>query len=490
MEVIAKRKLRLLAIPLLFAAVLSAMSCGTIAPSPPYSLRQYEQMRVKAPVAFAKRTILTTNVQRALDGDLPTAHRVESLRLALHLGGAEPFVADRLATLLSEENSPYEIHQTVFAYLLERNHPGLVGYVIPALSRGDLDPTLRDSLLLWLSRNPSTEVLAEIVKNWAEEESSTGVNEPRYRHIVERISGRPWDRALLAQINGSGEFPRGEAIEILARRIPASSLRNRLLQLQPNSTAMASLQSFAENFQYLPTTKAEFDAVDKIFTVRLEMIRDAAQLEMQWRDRYAYNFNIRDFHLLSRLAQDPLRTTLARSRLILQLRNTFATRQHVPGASRLGSGGSRSDRFGLQVGSLTIGDLWNLYLLNEMLSRPRMQLALRIMGRKSRTTNGGPNAGLVFYQHGQAEAMLYPLGEASARQMNQDGYDALSRFETRFEKIYNTGQAGPDQEDLTRSKKGNYYGLVLTSVNEYSFCAHYYNPAGRVVSLGKFPFRQ
>ena len=48
------------------------------------------------------------------------------------------------------------------------------------------------------------------------------------------------------------------------------------------------------------------------------------------------------------------------------------------------------------------------------------------------------------------------------------------------------GPARPPESSLD-ARKGNYYLLVLTTLEEGSFCAHYANPDGVVVSLGQFP---
>ena len=94
-------------------------------------------------------------------------------------------------------------------------------------------------------------------------------------------------------------------------------LKQRILSANPQSEAMASLQSFQENFDYLPSNRAEFAAVATLFKTQLAMIRDASRLAWRWRDEYGYVFNVRDFHLLSRLVRDPLRPILRRTRLVL-----------------------------------------------------------------------------------------------------------------------------------------------------------------------------
>ena len=65
----------------------------------------------------------------------------------------------------------------------------------------------------------------------------------------------------------------------------------------------------------------------------------------------------------------------------------------------------------------------------------------------------------------------------------------MCRFNCHFEKADNTKRAGPGPEEIRDAMLRNYYGLIITSVNEKVFCAHYYNPDGLVVSMGTFRFR-
>ena len=44
-------------------------------------------------------------------------------------------------------------------------------------------------------------------------------------------------------------------------------------------------------------------------------------------------------------------------------------------------------------------------------------------------------------------------------------------------------------EELADANVYDYYGLILTRVDENSFCGHYYTPEGLVISLGKYPLR-
>jgi hypothetical protein len=164
---------------------------------------------------------------------------VESLNLLVHLGAESPEMLERLSLVLGEPQCPDELRKALLSFLVEQNYPGLAKHVVPSLAQADQDPALRDSILEWLMRNPSPEVLAEVVKLWADEPSPTGVNEPRYRNIVERMAGKPWDEALFAGINARASFPRGRALEILAVRLPAREVKSRILQKSSHKRIVA-----------------------------------------------------------------------------------------------------------------------------------------------------------------------------------------------------------------------------------------------------------
>ena len=74
-------------------------------------------------------------------------------------------------------------------------------------------------------------------------------------------------------------------------------------------------------------------------------------------------------------------------------------------------------------------------------------------------------------------------------QLLKDGRASLCRFFGHFEKVNNAGRAGPTSDELRRAAEENAYGLVLTRVTADSFCAHYFNPRGLVISLGTLPLR-
>jgi hypothetical protein len=434
------------------------------------------------------------NLRRVLDPDLPADARLESFRLLRSLGAEDARTLERLSHILSEPNCPVEVRTEVLSFLSARNQPGLAEYVVPALGDSGQSPEVRNGVLDWLMRNPSPEALSEVVKLWSDEPSATGPDESRYRGIVERIAGKPWADALVSGINSNASFPRGRALEVLIARVPRADARKRILGTHPETEAMAALQSFVETFDYLPANRNDFASAATIFKTRIEMMNSASRLAGQWSSEYRYAFRIADFHLLSRLARDPLRAKLGRTELILEVSTALAARRRVSaGRSADSSAAAASDLFDAQVQDLSMADLWNMYLLNEMLNRPRMHLALGILAE---TVDAEPTAardGLVFYQNGQAEAMLYPQAPATEEaygpdrvslQMVQDGRDSLCRFYTHFGR---TGAIGPNAEELADARQQGYYGLIVAGVNAGTCCAHYFNPDGKVVSLGTFP---
>ena len=106
---------------------------------------------------------------------------------------------------------------------------------------------------------------------------------------------------------------------------------------------------------------------------------------------------------------------------------------------------------------------------------------------------------MTFTTAAQAEAKLYTpdrkVGEndmayAGTKRLIGDGRNAMCRFVAHFEKAQNVSLAGPTKGELLQSRRGNYYGLALTSISERMFSAHYYNPQGQVVSLGLYPFKK
>jgi len=465
--------------------------CANQIPSPPKSPAEVD-LRGQS---YPRRTIVLYNLQRALDSRLAPSKRVDSVKVIARLGAQEPELPKDLAVVLTEPDLPLQVQHAVLEFLLNEDYPDLAGHIAAALADTKPNHGLREAILVWLEQHGEPGALAEVVKVWAQEPNSTGPNEPRFRQIVERATGKQWDKSLLEAINTPSFFARGSAIEILTRRIPETLLRLRISRIRAETDTMAAVQMFIDRFGFLPTDRAELLATVSMYKTRRETLEDARRLGEAWAGDYGYQFNIRDFHLLDGLARDPLRPGFSPGQLVMELEQAFVKRRHVHYAA--GSSAGLSDMFTRHVDNLTMSDLWNLYLLNEMLCRSRVHLALRIMADRDRADRRSAWGGLVFYENGQAEAKLYRLANDAggndlryvpSRRAIIDGRDALCRFNAHFEKIANAERAGPSLEELHEARRGNYYGLVLTSLSKETFCAHYYNPRGIVISLGVFLF--
>jgi len=352
--------------------------------------------------------------------------------------------------------------------------------------------------LEWLTRHPDPGALAELVKAWARETDAFSVNEPRYRLIVERITEKQWDSALLDSLNAPSFFARGSAIDVLVKRLSQTILRTRISGVLPKTEAVIAIQAFVDRFEHFPDSGRELLVMAWLYKTRREMIDGAAELEAAWRKEFGYRFVLRDFHLISRLGQDPLRPRLSRAQLLLQLAHALERRQHVrPSLPDLGLRGGyllsqHADR-------LTMADLWNLYLLNEMLASTRVHTALAAMAARDQADNTSACGGLIFYENGRAEAKIYPgdrdggqndLVYKPSKRAIRDSRDCLFRFSAHFEKTENIARAGPDVQELRDADRHGFYGLMLTSIGADSFAAHYYNPDGIIVSLGTFPFKR
>ena len=471
------------------AGCLAVAGCEQPMARPPVSLAEYQ--RLSPPNAYPLQTIVMHNMVRVLDNDLPTPQRLESFRLVAQIGDEDASARKQLAAVLSQPNVPPELYQAVLTYLLRKDHPDMAAIVVQALPNLGQQESVRESLLEWLSRHPQPAVMSEIVKLWATEPVQSPT-EHRYRQVIERISGKAWADALLDSINTSEFFARGSALEILIRRVPATQLRQMILQTPPRSDAMFALQTFLARMDYMPANAQEFLAEVYLYMMRRDAVNDVAELWRRWHTDYDYRFNIRDFHLMSQLARDPVRSEMRRGQLALDISNALAAHSHV--RHKAAGGELYPDNFNAQVDNLSIIDLWNIYLLNEMLNRPRVQAALRIKADRS----GGNYAnwgGLVFYENRQADAKLYPPQSDHpteyivSRRLIADSRDSLCRFQSHFEQAENSLRAGPDADELRDARQGGHYGLILTSVGNDAFCGHYYNPRGIVVSLGKYPFR-
>jgi len=511
-----------IAFRLLLAAMLAG-GCAQQVPPPPRTLAEYDRFDRSGIGHYPRQTIILHNLQRVLDKELDAAARVESLQVIARAGGEEPIVLDQLAAVLSDPSNPPELHKGVLEFLLKKDYPELAEYVIRVLPHagggtppqsiaagrglqtqatafGPSTPAsgqIRQVLLAWLIRHPTPQVLSGVVRVWAEQLGRGAKDTAYYQEAVERITGKSWDAALLGAINTPGFTAPGQAMEILSRRLPASILAQRVSTISPKTEAVTAAQTFISRFDYLPVSAAELSAAIAMQRNRPALLGEVATLSGKWRSKYGYRFNIRDFHLLGGIARDSTKAQLDRAGLIGGLAEVLLKRRHIRYWAARSAREDVTLRFDRQVDRLTMADLWNLHLLNEMLCRPPVQAALRVMALQDRADRRNAWGGQVFYENGQASAKLYPAdaqtGEDDFRYLPSarsvaDGRDALCRFSAHFDMPQNAQRAGPDAEELADAREGNYYGLILTAVSETTFCAHYYNPQGVIVSLGEFPF--
>jgi hypothetical protein len=212
----------------------------------------------------------------------------------------------------------------------------------------------------------------------------------------------------------------------------------------------------------------------------------------QWRKMYEYSFNIRDFHLASRLATDPKRKSPSRAQLVLQISQGIIKRRAA--RTKLLFRRGRLVDFASQTESLSIADLWNLMLVSEMLDRRRTRRALRVTARQDMADKNSQSGGLIRYEHGRAEAILYPPARKRrddeyipTRQMLTNALDSLCYFVGHFSGVVeNTSRIGPGEKELAFAAKHNLCGVVFTTVAGGRLNATYFTPGGIVVDLGEF----
>ncbi|HNX26045.1 MAG TPA: hypothetical protein PKK48_01410 [Phycisphaerae bacterium] len=488
------------------AVILSAMAVSgcetdTIKPAP-RNISQYSQMGRADRTRYNPVFIINYNIAIIQNNESPLKEREDSLALVeklvrdgYELTGSQ---LDDLASQLQDKASPPELAQKVLVFLLSQNYSDMAAHVIPLMRKMQTDPELRKLVVNWLKKNPMPEMLGSVIKSWASEQNITKASEQSYRDTVQELTARTWDAALLDAINTPGFTAQGDALAILVSRMKTSELRSRILALSPRTDAVKAMQVFIDQFDYLPATAPEFAAEIVIYKLRRDLIADAARLCIQWCRAYGYKFDIRDFHLLSRLARDPLRSNLNRTQLILKIGDELKLKRHY---KHVPSDADRHDRydesFWGQVDRLSMADLWNIYLLIEMFSRPRDQVNWWLFAEGDLKDINSAWGGLIFYRNGQGEAYLYLNPDAgddisyipTSRTLT-DARDAMCRYVCHFEKVQNAERSGPTAQELSDAKQMDFYGVVLTRIDTKNFCVHYYNPEGVVVSLGTYPFRQ
>jgi hypothetical protein len=145
-----------------------------------------------------------------------------------------------------------------------------------------------------------------------------------------------------------------------------------------------------------------------------------------------------------------------------------------------------------------MADLWRLRLLDEMLTRPHVQMAIAVMADRDRADAARAWGGVIFYESGRATARIYPPPDAGgddktyapSEQAASDLRDSLCRFHAHFERANNAERSLPSQTELLEAATGGFCGLLLTTLGDDTFCATYYTPRGVVVSLGAAPLRR
>ncbi len=483
-----------------------ALLCGCTQEQahPPFSVAEYDQMQRANPNAYPQQVIVQWNQQRAMDGDLPAASRVESLRLVLQLAGDDAAVRARLADMLRNPVTPPLVMQTVLTFLLQKDYPDLATTVVQALPNLKESPALQDAIMDWLARHPTPEVLSELVRLWAAEPPSAGAGDERYQQVIQKVSGKPWDAALIDAINNAAFTAPGSAVAVLQRRLGVEEGSKKLSDAKIISPNMLAAQVFLEKFNYLPANENEFPAAAQMYQMQRAGLEDASKLAAVWKTD-GYVFNIRDYHLLNHVARDPLRRQPRRAEFIDDIGKSIAMRKHV--RYKPPTGMNIDDDFAHRADQLSMADLWNIHLLTEMFDRPITQAAVDRMATKDRAETHTALGGLIFYQQGQAEAVRYPpsmqgrddqvytpatSGPRGAGRYDflADQRDSLCRFICHCEKLDNAARVGPTADEIRDAKAGNYYGVVITTIAPDAFAAHYFNPAGEVISLGTYPLRK
>ncbi|MBT7170447.1 MAG: hypothetical protein HN909_01620 [Phycisphaerales bacterium] len=469
----------------------------------PIAVQEYNNMGKLDRDRYTDPVVAEVNMVRAMASELPLEERLASLELVDMIATSNPAALDMglmndLAAQLRDSKTPPKLKAATLRFLLRQNFADLAAYIIPQMDSLNENDEMKALILTYLRKNPDSQMLSRIVRAWWGESESAEID-ASYRKVVEQISGTDWVSALLGGLNSRTFNAEGEAMGLLAKKLSEADLRSKVTAMHPETDAIRALQQYIDVFDYLPKTPEELISSVVIYKARGpkstegDMLPDAARMGLAWTENYKYNFCIRDFHLLSRLARDPLRNNLKQTQLVLDVGRAVKTRRHAKHAPD-GKATTASDNYWFNMDKLTMADLWNLYLLNEMLLRPHEQSIFGLMATRDLNDTVSAWGGLVFYENGQAEASIYHPKRGSDLEYQpqanliKDGRDSLCRFICHFEKV-NSDRVGPTAKELADAKDSAYYGLILTRVDKDTFAAHYYNPDGLVVSLGKFPLR-
>ncbi len=505
-----------LILPLCLLA-LFGYGCIEPIPAPPHTVAEFTDIQRTHPQQYARSTVMQHNIQRVLDPDLSTPQREASLELISDLVGPNGELPVEVSAALLQKDCPPSLRQRILgkgvavastaktpapiASAGASTHlPAVPPRVKPAaggaesakplplsgLAKAPAGPRRRATLRL-LIKNPKPEVLPDLCKLWASDPVN-GSDEQLFRQAVAKLGMGRWQDVLLDSLNARRFAARGSALTVLSGRGAEIDLLNRVKAMTATTVSVQAMKTFAENFNYVPANGGQLLACVIIRASNSGSLAAPAALAKQWAAKYSYKFNIRDFHLLSQLAADPLRNKIGRDDLIKQIVTRLAKRKHAD---------RRVSPFSRQAANMSLPDLWNIVLLDDMVRRQRVSLALRILADRLRAGLNSPRSGLVFYEDGKAAAKLYPQAVDSTRgdrdhvperELQRAGFNAMCHLHTRFEKVYNTERAAASSRELSAAAQANFYGLVLTSVDSGTFSAVYYNPDGKAVSLGVFAF--
>ncbi len=428
--------------------------------------------------------IVQINLARIGDRELKIDKRLSSMAVIQQIGIANRERMDELAPLLNDAGCPPPLKKEILKFLLDHNYSNLEPHLVPMMTGLNKDAETRSIVLQYLANNPSSRMLAEVVRAWASKDTGPEAEES-YRRAVKSITDRPWDSALISAVNSNEFDARPEALTILAARLDPARLKKEMVSVEPATDTAAAAKTFIEEFNYIPAGIAEIRSAEQIFRKHKGGMKSAASLNTRWKRNYGYSFTVKDFHLISGLAEDPLRTILNKTQLILTVGEGINSRIHTRREKT-----TYDDRFWVNTDSLSIVDLWNLYLIDEMLGQARTQLNVNLLAENDYLDKTHSWRGLVFYRNGEAELLYYPSTDKYAAKYREDSSDCLCRFFCHFGKINNAEKAGPSAQELDRASRGNYYGLVFTRTGKKTFVAHYYNPRNIAVSLGRYPLRE
>ncbi|MBT3198846.1 MAG: hypothetical protein HN350_02925 [Phycisphaerales bacterium] len=487
--------------------VFLATGCVEPIPAPPQNLAEYSEIQRTHPQEYPTSTVKRHNIQRVLDPDLDVEQREASLELLSNLAGPGGQLPAEIAAVLLQKDCPSSLRRLVsgqdVSIAAANQTPATTGGTtrkppVAAVSgqpgRIPLDQLAdapagpqRTATLRWLVQNPKVDLLDDLAKLWALQPVNNA-DEQLFRQAVTKLGAGQWSDVLLNSINAKGFSARGSALSVLVARGAEINLFDRVKKMTAKNVSIQAMQTFVNKFGYMPANGGELLACVILQDKGQTNLNATAKLSRRWKTLYNYKFNIRDYHLVSSIAADPIRSKIGQNELIKQIVTSVGPRRHVA---------QSGTPFSQQASQMSMADLWNIQLLDKMLHQKRVSLALRILADRLRAGLNSPRSGLVFYENAAASAKLYPQKKDSVagdrnhlpeRELHRAGFDALCHLHTRFEKVYNGDVAPPSRQELSAARRANFCGLLLASIDSRKFSVFYYNPNGNAVSLGVFEF--